>query len=126
MARKPFTIELDPQVDKLLFDEKKALLKLLSEEPAKFDVSPRAVAHKALTDRIYKRLTKYPDLFSFPLRAPHQNYRCVDTWGWRLIIEIDYDNSVVKAFYLASIKTPIPNVEQTLEELDRYLKSRGK
>ena len=123
MWRKPFSIKPEPQVDERLLCEEAALRKLLWSQPTEFDASPRAIAHKALSDRIHKRLTTFPELFSYRLKAPHEEYRCVETWGWRLIIAIDYKKRIVNALYLARMKTPIPTVEQTLEEMDRYVKA---
>jgi hypothetical protein len=65
-------------------------------------------------------------LFSYRLKAPHEKYRCAETWGWRLIITIDYEKHVVNVVYLARVETPATTVEQTLQEMDRYVKSGGK
>jgi mRNA-degrading endonuclease RelE of RelBE toxin-antitoxin system len=120
----PFKFEPRPQVRKLLSDENTALLDLLKKQPHEFDDSPRAIAYKVLTDHIYQQLTKDPEGNSYPIEGHDKQYRRVDTWGWRLIIEIDSENNVVDAFYLTRIKQPIPSIGQTLEEMGNYYCSK--
>lgn len=112
----PWKVDPGPQVLAKLCCEKKAIEKLLPSKLEEFAVHPRRIAFLTVNRQIKKRLMWFPKLRSYRRKDCGDEFRFMDSYGWRLIIKIDRENHIVHALYLSRIEDRHTSPAKTLDE----------
>ena len=116
MAR--FEFQPSEQVEKLMGQEEQALSQILKEsDPLAWAKNPRLTALMALQDIIRDDLVRRPFAYSLPAGDPDPALRYVETYGWRLIIEIIPEKppslGTVQGHFLAPISQALVTTIET-------------